>query len=370
MTVVLSATEYRLLVEHSPVMIWRSGLDAKCDYFNDRWLVFTGRSMEQEVGDGWTEGVHPDDFDRAVAYYLEHFERREPFEMEYRLRRNDGAYRWIFDRGVPFTDEDGSFSGYIGSCIDVDDRRRAQADRERQDQEQIALARQFSGWVLSIVSHDIRNPLAAIDVSARTLAARATGDPPVRSVAERIMRNVDRIMHIVKDLLDFSRDRYGRGIPIVLAPADMHGVCRDVAEEVVSSATGRKIVVECTGDVSGTWDGHRIAQAVSNLLGNAVQHSPAGTPVRVHVRGDGDQVLVDVHNEGAIPYDRMRTLFEAFGTSTQRAGRHEGLGLGLFIARAIARAHHGNIEVDSGPERGTTFRVALPRDGGRRMASS
>jgi PAS domain S-box-containing protein len=364
MTVILSAREYRLLIEHSPVLIWRSGLDAKCDYFNDRWLAFTGRAMEHELGDGWAEGVHPDDLDRCVAQYLDSFQRREPFEMEYRLRRHDGVYRWIFDRGVPFVDDAGMFSGFIGSCVDVDDRRRAQADRERQDQEQLALARQFSRWVLSIVSHDIRNPLAAIDGSARMLAMRADVDPPVRTVAARIRRNVDRIMHIVKDLLDFSHERYGHGIPIDLAPADMHSVCREVAEEVVASAPDRSITVDCAGDASGTWDGHRMAQAVSNLLGNAVQHSPDGTPVHVHVCGERDRVVVDVHNEGAIPGDRMTSLFEAFGSNPSRTGHHDGLGLGLFIARAIARAHHGTIEVESTPELGTTFRVALPRDGG------
>jgi PAS domain S-box-containing protein len=362
MPVVLSATEYRLLVEHSPVMVWRAGLEAKCDYFNDRWLAFTGRSVEQELGDGWTEGVHPDDLDRCMAHYLDHFERREPFAMEYRLRRRDGVYRWIFDRGVPFADEEGAFLGYIGSCVDVDDRHRAQAERERQDQEQLALARQFGQWILSIVSHDIRSPLAAIDVSARNLALRPGNEPHVRSVAERITRNAARILHIVKDLLDFSRDRYGRGIPIVPAPTDMHGVCREVVDEIASSGADRRITFECTGDASGTWDAHRMAQAVSNLLGNAVQHSPAGTPVHVQVRGERDRVVIEVHNEGAIPSERIATLFDAFGSGAQRSGGREGLGLGLFIARAIASMHRGSIEVDSAPQRGTTFRVTLPRD--------
>src|SRR6201997_5026899 len=114
----LSLTEYRLLVEHSPVMVWRSGLDAKCDYFNETWLDYTGRTMAQECGDGWAEGVHRDDFDRCVAIYLDYFGRRESFEMEYRLRRRDGEFRWIFDRGVPFTDDVGRFAGFIGSCVD------------------------------------------------------------------------------------------------------------------------------------------------------------------------------------------------------------------------------------------------------------
>jgi two-component system CheB/CheR fusion protein len=123
----LPPAQYRLLVESSPVMIWRSGLDAKCDYFNDTWLAFTGRTFEQELGNGWAEGVHSEDLDRCVGIYLDHFARRAVFEMEYRLRRHDGAYRYIFDRGVPFFEDSGQFAGFIGSCIDIDERVQARA---------------------------------------------------------------------------------------------------------------------------------------------------------------------------------------------------------------------------------------------------
>ena len=122
----LSREEYRLLVEKAPIMIWRSTVTMECDYFNEIWLAFTGRSLAQETGNGWAEGVHPEDFDACLKIYTEHFARREAFEMEYRLRRFDGAYRWIFDRGVPYSDEEGNFKGYIGSCIDVTERREAQ----------------------------------------------------------------------------------------------------------------------------------------------------------------------------------------------------------------------------------------------------
>lgn len=118
----LSLIEYKTIVETAPNLIWRSGLDAKCYYFNKTWLDFTGRTFEQEYGDGWAEGVHPEDLERCVKIYLDNFENRSPFEMEYRLRRHDGVWRWINDRGVPAVDENGVFSGFIGSCLDVTEK--------------------------------------------------------------------------------------------------------------------------------------------------------------------------------------------------------------------------------------------------------
>jgi PAS domain S-box-containing protein len=122
----LTAIEYRTLVEQAPILIWRADLSMGCDYFNDRWLQFTGRTLQQELGNGWAEGVHPEDFDDCLKIYTSSFARREIFEMEYRLRRHDGAWRWIFDRGVPFNNANGVFAGYIGSCVDVTERREAQ----------------------------------------------------------------------------------------------------------------------------------------------------------------------------------------------------------------------------------------------------
>lgn len=118
----LSHSEYKEIVESSPNMIWRAGLDTKCNYFNTTWLAFTGRRLEEELGDGWATGVHPEDFDFCVETYLNAFRKQEKFEMEYRLRRHDGQWRWINDRGVPFFDRHGSFKGYIGSCVDVTEK--------------------------------------------------------------------------------------------------------------------------------------------------------------------------------------------------------------------------------------------------------
>ena len=122
----MTVAEYKILVEQAPIMIWRSNVNTECDYFNDRCLAFRGRSIEQETGSQWAEGVHPNDLQGCLDTYLRAFGKRETFEMHYRLRAHDGRYRWIFDRGVPFFDEEGEFKGYIGSCIDVTERIEAQ----------------------------------------------------------------------------------------------------------------------------------------------------------------------------------------------------------------------------------------------------
>ena len=119
---------YLRLLEEFPAMIWRSGLDAKCNYFNQSWLRFTGRTLEQEQNEGWVEGVHPEDREQCVDTYLRAFHSRQAFEMEYRLRRHDGEYRWIMDFGRPFDDLEGNFAGYLGSCYDITERKQSEEE--------------------------------------------------------------------------------------------------------------------------------------------------------------------------------------------------------------------------------------------------
>ncbi|UYO62552.1 sensor domain-containing diguanylate cyclase [Acetobacterium wieringae] len=126
----LDNDQYRIIVESSPNMIWRAGTDTLCNYFNTTWLKFTGRTMTQEMGNGWAEGIHPEDFDMCLKVYLESFAKQESFEMEYRLKRRDGVYRWINDRGVPYYINDHEFAGYIGSCMDVTDKVEGQKLRD------------------------------------------------------------------------------------------------------------------------------------------------------------------------------------------------------------------------------------------------
>jgi PAS domain S-box-containing protein len=356
----LSGSEYRLLVEHSPVMSWRSGLDAKCNYFNLTWLEFSGRTLEQELGDGWAEGVHPDDVEHCVSYYLDHFARREPFEMEYRLRRHDGEYRKLFDRAVPFTNEAGDFAGFIGSCVDVEGRRKAEQAQIQRSMEQLALARDFERSILAIVSHDIRNPLHAIGLALHGIKRSADPVSLVQKQADVISRGVKRIEHIVGDLLDLSRVREGSGIAVEPKLVDLRSLCRQVIDEVEVVAHDREFTFNCDVDGAGAWDEHRILQAISNLASNAVQHGTPGTPVHVRLTGDEDKVAVEIHNRGAIPHEILPFIFEPFRSGQHHGSRGDGLGLGLFIVKSIANAHGGGLEVNSS-NGATLFRLVLPR---------
>ena len=152
-----SEQRFRTVADAAPVLIWMSGVDKLCTFFNKRWFEFTGRSPEQEMGNGWADGVHPEDLDRCFDTYTEAFDARKPFVMQYRLRRNDGDYRWISDNGVPRYDANGTFAGYIGSCVDVTDLLRQQKALD-EFEERVALAAeaaQLGAWELDTTSNRI-----------------------------------------------------------------------------------------------------------------------------------------------------------------------------------------------------------------------
>jgi signal transduction histidine kinase len=212
---------------------------------------------------------------------------------------------------------------------------------------------------VGILSHDLRSPLGAITAGAALLARAAEGDQRQARVAARILNSAERMERMIADLLDLTRTRLGGVIPLRTAQTDLQSVCEEVVLEVQASYPDAVVRFESRGNVTGKWDADRLAQVVSNLVVNAIEHG-GKTPVTL-VASEGDErVRLTVHNDGdPIPPDAQAKIFEPLARGT--SDRPRNLGLGLFIARAIVVAHGGEIRVMSTEQSGTTFDVTLPR---------
>ena len=217
---------------------------------------------------------------------------------------------------------------------------------------------------LAILGHDLRNPLGAIVMSASCM--NETGEMD-RSLTLEIEKCAMRATQLVGDLLDFTRSHLGGGIPINRTEINLKKVVHDVVNEIIAANPERKVEVDTGEGQIGQWDAARISQALSNLVGNAVEHGAPGTTLRVELGGGEKEVKIMIHNRGtAIPANRLKGIFNPMKLSAtpQKPSTHGptgNLGLGLYIAERIVHAHGGRIEAESSEAKGTTFTVHLPR---------
>lgn len=218
---------------------------------------------------------------------------------------------------------------------------------------------------LAMLGHDLRTPIGAVLTSAKFMLETKELPEPHLTLTSRIVSSTTRMNQMVGALLDFTRSRLGGGIPIDPASLNMGKVVHDVVNEIKAAQPDRKIEVDARGSLTGQWDCARISQVLTNLVGNAIEHGSDRTIVTIAVQGDEKEVRVSIHNRGAaIPEDQMDGLFNAMKRQSIAAkadGPSANLGLGLYIADQIVRAHKGRIEVKSSEEAGTTFTVYLPR---------
>ncbi|MDY7227078.1 PAS domain-containing sensor histidine kinase [Hyalangium rubrum] len=262
---------------------------------------------------------------------------------------------WQSTKGV-LRHPDGRAYGLFGISRDVTVRRRQEEEREQEGR--------FRERFIGVLGHDLGNPLAAIRLSAAAMLAKDTLTPDVRRVMQRIDASAERMARLVKQLLDFTRARMAGGIPLRPGEMALEEVCRRIIAELELAYPNRDIHLEIRGESKGFWDEERMAQVLSNLVANALQHSPVGTPVSVRLESVDSLQRVAVHNVGQpIPEALRPHLFEPFHHSEGGPGRASrgGLGLGLYIVAQIVQAHGGRIEVDSSSQEGTSFVLLLPR---------
>jgi PAS domain S-box-containing protein len=366
-----SEERFRVMADTAPVMLWVSGTDRLCTFFNKSWLTFTGRTMEQEVGNGWAEGVHPDDLERCLAVYNAGFDSRESFQMEYRLRRADGEYRWILDTGTPRFAAEGTFAGYIGSGVEITDLKRRQ-------EEMLAAQRLESLGVLAGgVAHDFNNLLGCILANADVTMSELDADSPARGGLEQIEAVAVRASQIVRQIMTYIGEEQED-----LEPVNLSSLVREMAQLLRVCIPKRAILnIDVPPSlVIPRANAAQLRQVVMNLIINAGEaigdqggvitvagtnggRSPGqrdrGRQSLAKVAGSGSGfVCLEIADTGAgMTPEVQQRMFDPF-YSTKLPGR----GFGLAAVQAIVQAHGGVIEVTSAPGQGATFHVLFPSD--------
>ena len=329
-----SEERFRLVANTAPVMIWMSGTDKLCTYFNEPWLDFTGRSIAQELGNGWTVGVHPDDFKTCIDTYAESFNRREQFKMEYRLRRHDGEYRWIVDIGVPRFNPDGSFAGYIGSCIDVTEQRLAHEAMSGMTRKLIEAQEQERARIARELHDDINQQLAMLAVELEQLKENPS---EVESRAEELRKQTSEISNGVQAL---SHDLHSSQLEYLGVVAGMKSWCKEFAGR-------QKMEIDCRHDVRSTLPpdiGLCLFRVLQEALHNAVKHSGVNR-IEVQLREQSGEIHLIVSDSG-----------RGFDMEAIKQGR----GLGLISMRERVRLVNGMIDIESKPMGGTIVHARVP----------
>jgi PAS domain S-box-containing protein len=350
------------VMDAAPVMIWTSGTDKACVWFNRPWLTFTGRTLEQEIGHGWSEGVHRDDLERCMDVYNRHFDARKDFRMQYRLRRYDGSYRWIDDTGIPRLTRDGAFLGYIGSCTDIHDYREMESELRRHLLENAELNRQADGalWAAAM-AHEINQPLAGIVAFAaaglRWLDKESPDIDRARKSLSGIIQSGERAAEIIEALRAASKKE--NRIRVRLS---VNALIREVLSLVETELRRHAVDVRTTLDETIPEilaDRVQLQQVMLNLITNAWEAMASVDTRLLHLRTerDGSQnVVISIQDSGpGIDPRNIARIFDRFFTT-----KLHGTGMGLAICRLIIEAHNGRLWAEAGAHKGSILRISLP----------
>jgi PAS domain S-box-containing protein len=338
-----SEQRFRMITDASPALVWMSGTDRLCYYFNKVWLDFVARTLEQESGNGWAENVHPEDFDRCLQTYISYFDARRPFEMEYRMRHHTGQYRWILDRGVPRYAPDGKFEGYVGACLDIHDQKEA-AEKLRladdmtrllkaQDDERRRIARELhdsAGQTLTVLGLSLAQLVERAEIIAPELAQEGKEIEAVVQQLHREIRTTSYLLH--PPLLDecglaSALNLYVEG----LAERSQVAVTLDVASNLGRLPTDMELA---------------IFRLVQECLTNIHRHSGSKTAL-IRVAREGGSVRTEVQDNGnGIPPERLSEI------------RARG-GVGMRGIRDRVRQFHGEMKIESDGS-GTSVIVTIP----------
>jgi PAS domain S-box-containing protein len=352
------------LAAATPALSWSATETRGNDWLSPSWAAFTGQPLAELQGEGWMRTVHPEDLERCLGIRATSFEAHSAFTMDLRLRRHDGEYRWFVDNGVPHRRDDGSSRRFVGSAIDIHDRKQLEETLAERTQA-LRLAERRQGQFLAMLSHELRNPLAPIANAASVLRTLEHSNPILVRLREILERQVGRLGRLVEELIDVTRAAQGQ-ISLVRERVSIDSIVQTAvanSHDKINTARHRLEVDVPDEHLFVRGDAGRLAQALANLIGNAAKFTLEPGVVTITVRRAAKTVHLSVKDAGqGISPEFLRHAFELFAQQDQTLARSlGGLGVGLTLARRIAQLHGGDVEAFSeGIGKGSEFILWLP----------
>jgi PAS domain S-box-containing protein len=371
-----SEENFRTMADATPVLIWQADRDAICFWFNQVWLDFVGRSLEEEVGEGWLVGVHPEDIEHCFDIYHINYTLRLPFKMEYRLKHHSGDYRWILDTGIPRFNALGNFDGYIGSCIDISEFKHTQQIMNEAKEAAEVLAQSKTDF-LANMSHEIRTPMNAI-IGLSQLALNVPANRQ-SDYLEKILGASETLLGILNDILDFSK-LDSNAIKMEYASFNLDDLLNNLHN--LFSVTARQKNIKFILDIDPLihrelmGDALRLQQVLTNLLNNSIKFTQIGLVqlivTLVHQENEKIALKFSVIDTGiGMNEVQQKGLFQAFSQAdTSISRRFGGSGLGLVISQKFVELMGGHITCESTPDLGSEFSFTIPFDIAKSSKSS
>jgi PAS domain S-box-containing protein len=349
-----SEAEFRTLSEAIPNIVWKSSAMGEPQYFNRRWYDYTGMTEEEAIGWGWQPVLHPDDLSQSVQRWRNSVETGETFEVEYRLRRTDGTYRWHLGRAVPMRDASGKVVEWFGTCTDIHEYKQTQAMLVASEK---AAA---MGRMAGNIAHEINNPLAAITNLVVLLSHKKLDDFEAKHYLSMLSHEVARVVHITRQTLGFYQESR---TPLTM---DLRSAVEDVLALHAKEIGAQEITVEKSYVSETEIEGFpaEVRHLLSSVVMNAIEAVERRGKIRIAIATTPeapDKICITVADNGpGIPPALADKIFDPFfSTKGER-----GTGLGLWVGRGIVARHGGELHFSSkteGAEHGTTFTIVLPK---------
>ena len=342
-----SEERFRRMAEETDVLIAVADETSNASYFNKAWSDLTGRSMEELLEFGWVDLVHPEDKERFVNIYLDAFKERVPFKGEFRVLNKEGEYTWLLAKGPPRFHADGSFAGYISSCVDITELKKDEARKN-----------DFIG----MVSHELKTPLtsltALLQVSQRKL--KDTSDQFLKDAMSKANDQVRKMSKMINAFLNISRLESGK-ISIDRTEFDLKVLVEQIVEEANLTHT-KRIKFNLGESIVISADREKIGSVISNLLSNSLKYSSQDKPIELRCEKGNDYIRVSVIDGGiGIKEEDKKRIFERYYRVASKSSEHiSGFGIGLYLSAEIIERHSGTIGVESTFGDGSTFFFTLP----------